>query len=126
MSVLRWLFLTFNPNKTHLGKTGCLGYPYFLLTGCLDIQFFYSSLSKHSQLGYLSLPTPHCAAPVWLPDAMPCHCSQHASHSTLPRETHLGLLAYWQPVNNNSRLIFKHVKTNNVLLAVKNLDKSTK
>ena len=27
-------------NKTPLGKTGCLRNPYFLLTGCLSIQFF--------------------------------------------------------------------------------------
>ena len=27
-------------NKTTLGETGYLGNPYFLLTGCLGIQFF--------------------------------------------------------------------------------------
>ena len=27
-------------NKTPLGETGCLANPYFLLTGCLAIQFF--------------------------------------------------------------------------------------
>ena len=27
-------------NKAPLGETGCLGNPYFLLTGCLGIQFF--------------------------------------------------------------------------------------
>ena len=38
-----WLLLIFNLNKTPLGETGCLSNPYFLLTGCLDIQgFFYS------------------------------------------------------------------------------------
>ena len=31
-----------------------------------DIQFFYSPLSNHSQLGYVWLPTPHCPALVWL------------------------------------------------------------
>ena len=31
-----------NFNKTPLGETGCRGNLYFLLTGCLDIQFFYS------------------------------------------------------------------------------------
>ena len=29
-----------NFNETPLGETGCLGNPYFLLTGCLGIQFF--------------------------------------------------------------------------------------
>ena len=54
---LRW------PYKTPLGETGCLSNPYFLLTGCLGIQFFDSPpLSQHSQLGYCWLPTPHCAA----------------------------------------------------------------
>ena len=28
--------------------------------------FLFTSLSQHSQLGYLWLPTPHCAALVWL------------------------------------------------------------
>ena len=38
--LLRWLLPTFNFNKTLLGETGCLGTPYFLLTGCLGIQLF--------------------------------------------------------------------------------------
>ena len=56
--------LIFNLNKTPLGETRCLSNPYFLLTGCLGIQFF--PLSQHSQFSYLWLPTPHCAALVWL------------------------------------------------------------
>ena len=32
--------LIFNLNKIPLGETGCLRNPYFLLTGCLGIQFF--------------------------------------------------------------------------------------
>ena len=61
-----WLLLIFNLNKTSLGETGCLSNPYFLLTGCLGIQFLFlfTLLSQHSQLGYLWLPTPHCAAVV--------------------------------------------------------------
>ena len=55
-----------NFNKTPLGETGCLGNPYFLLTGCLGIQFFDSLLYHHSQLGHLSLATPHCAPLVRL------------------------------------------------------------
>ena len=62
--LLRWLCLTFYLSKTALGETVCLGIPYFLLTGCLSIQFFDSPLFKYSQLGYLWLPTPHSAAPV--------------------------------------------------------------
>ena len=41
--LLGWLLLIFNLNKTPLGETGCLSNPYFLLTGCLDIQFFFYS-----------------------------------------------------------------------------------
>ena len=37
-----WLLLIFNLNKTPLGETGCLSSPYFLLAGCLGIQFFNS------------------------------------------------------------------------------------
>ena len=61
---LGWLLLTFNLNKTPLGETECLSNPYFLLTGCLGIQFFNSPFSQHSQLGHPWLPTPHCAALV--------------------------------------------------------------
>ena len=46
-----WLLLTFNLNKTSLGETRCLGNLYFLLTGCLGKQFFYSPpFSQYSQL----------------------------------------------------------------------------
>ena len=64
--LLGWLLLIFSLNKTPLGETGCLSNPYFLLTGSSSIQFFNSPppLSQHSQLGYLWLPTPHCAAIV--------------------------------------------------------------
>ena len=65
--LLAWLLLTWNLNKAPLGKTGCLGNPYFLLTGCLVTQFFDSpQFSQHSYLGHLWLPTPHCAALLWL------------------------------------------------------------
>ena len=64
--LLGWLFLTFSLCKAPLGETGCLGNPYFLLSGCLSIQFFDSPpFSQHSQLGCLWLPTPDCAAPMW-------------------------------------------------------------
>ena len=35
--------LIFNLNKIPLGETGCLSSPYFLLTGCLGIQFLIHS-----------------------------------------------------------------------------------
>ena len=51
--------------KTPLRETGSLGNPYFLLTGCLSIQFFDSPhFSQHSQLGHLWSFTPDYAAPV--------------------------------------------------------------
>ena len=62
--LLGWLLLIFHLDKTPLGETGCLSNPYFLLTGSSSIQFFNHHLSQHSQLGYLWLPTPHCAALV--------------------------------------------------------------
>ena len=64
--LLGWLLLISNLNKTPLGETGCLSNLYFLLTGCSGIQFFFlfTPLSQHSQLGYLWLPNPHCAALV--------------------------------------------------------------
>ena len=40
--LLGWLLLIFSLNNTPLGETGCLSSPYFLLTGCSGIQFFYS------------------------------------------------------------------------------------
>ena len=52
------------PYKTPLGETGCLSNPYFLLTGCLGIQFFDSPLFPNSHLGYFWLPIAHRAALV--------------------------------------------------------------
>ena len=57
-------WMAFDNGKISLGETGCLNNPYFLLTGCLGIQIFDSPLFQHSQLGYLWLPTLHCAALV--------------------------------------------------------------
>ena len=65
--LLGWLLLTLSLNKTPLGETGCLGNPLFLFTGCLGIQFFDSPpFSQQSQLHYLWLPIPYCAALLWL------------------------------------------------------------
>ena len=80
-----WLLLIFNLNKTPLGETGCLSNPYFLLTGCLGIQFFfihpaYPTQSVRLPFGYLPLTMQHLCD---LQDTMPCHWSPSASHPTL-------------------------------------------
>ena len=64
--LLGWLLLTFKPNKTLISETGYLDNPQFLLTVCLGIQIYDSPLSQHSQLGYVWLPAPNCAALIGL------------------------------------------------------------
>ena len=70
-------------NKTPLGKTGCLANPYFLLTGCLAIQFFdlppYLNTVSWATFGYLPLTVQHLCD---LQDNIPCHWSPSASHPT--------------------------------------------
>ena len=64
---MEWLLLIFNLNKTLLGETGCLSNAYFLLTGCLGIQFFVIHppfFFLFPTFPYLWLPTRHCAALV--------------------------------------------------------------
>ena len=52
-------------NKTPLGETGCLSNPdFFYLLVAQASSLLIHPLCQHSQLGYLWLPTPHCAAPV--------------------------------------------------------------
>ena len=111
-----WLLLTFILNKTPLGETGCLSNPYFLLKGCLGIQFFNLPFSQHSQLGYLWFPTSHCAALVWLmghhvtllvTSHFPCNpylSKQRISLEVAKHPKHVHLLTYlvWlQPVIDN-------------------------
>ena len=86
---LGWLLLTFSLNKTPLGETGCLGNLYFLLTGCLGIQFDSPPFSQCSQLGCLWLPSPHCTALVWL--------TRHHSicHQLLPTQNLLRETGYY-------------------------------
>ena len=74
-------------NKTPLGETGCLSNPYFLLTGCLGIQFlFHSPFPTQSVrlplVTYLSL----CSTCVTC--RMLCHVIGHQVLPTqpLPRE----------------------------------------
>ena len=63
--LLGWLLLIFSLNKTPLGETGCQRNPYFFyLLVAQASSFLIHPLSQHSQLGYLWLPTPHCAALV--------------------------------------------------------------
>ena len=59
-------YLIFSLIRTPSWETGCLSNPYFLLTGCLGIQFFDCPLLQYSQLDYLWLPAPHCATHMWL------------------------------------------------------------
>ena len=133
--LLGWLLLTFSFNKNFLVETVYLSNPYYLLTGCLGIQYFDSSLSKRSQLGYLRLPTPHCAALVWPTGryatplvtwyfpSNPCPGRHPKGDKYLKYVPLLIYLVWLQPAFSNSRLIFKHVKPKNVLLLVKSKTK---
>ena len=82
-----WLFLTFNLNKTPLGKHGCLSNPYFLLTGCLGIQFFDSPPfpTQSVRLPLVNYPS-LCSTCVTY--RIPCHAIGHQVLPTqpLPRE----------------------------------------
>ena len=116
-------------HKTALGETVCLGNPDSLLTGCLGFQFFdQSPFSQHIQLGYLWLLT-LCSTCVTY--GTPCCSIRHRGlpAQPLPSESKdlprggkhskyvllLTYLAWLQPFINNSRLIFKHFKTKDVL-----------
>ena len=74
----------FSLYKTLLGETGCLGNPYFLLTGCLNIQFFDSppffNTVSQAVFGYLAMTARHLYD---LQDPMPHHWSPSASHLSL-------------------------------------------
>ena len=125
--------------KTPLGETGCSG-NHFLFIGCLSIQFFHSpTLSQYSQLGCFWLPTPDCAAPVWLtgrhatplvtkcfsPNPLPREAEDfprggnHSKHVPLPT-----YLAWLQPIYYDLGFVFIHVKLLTFLLVVKTLIKS--
>ena len=83
---LEWT-LIFNLNKTPSGETGCLSNPYFLLTGCLDIQFFYSPPfpTQSVRLPLVTFPS-LCSTCVTY--RTPCHAIGHQVLPTqpLPRE----------------------------------------
>ena len=96
---------------------GCL---FFLIVQVYS--FLLYSLSQHSHLDYIWLPTPHYPVTVWLTGhhAMPAFIrgGKHSKHVHL-----LTYIAWLPPVINNSRLIFKHFKTADALLVVKRLIK---
>ena len=110
---------------------------YFLLTGCLGIQFFYLSLTQPVSL---HLSPNHLLCSIRVTYGTPCQAISHEVLPTqpLPREAeyflrgdrypkHVSLLSYiacLQLVINNSGLVFKTmVKTGNILIVVKSLVK---
>ena len=85
--LLGWLLLIFNLNKTPLGQTGCLSNPYFLLTGCLGIQFSDSPYFS-TQSVRLPLFTYPSLCSTCVTHRTPCHamCWQVLPTQPLPRE----------------------------------------
>ena len=83
---LRWS-LIFNLNKTPLGETGCLSNSYFLLTGCLGIQFF-DSPPFPTQSVRLPLVTYPSLCSTCVTYRAQCHAIGHQVLPTrlLPRE----------------------------------------
>ena len=98
-----------NINKTPLGKTGCLCNPYFLLTGCLGIQFF-GSLPIPTQSVRLPLFTYHSLCGTFLTYRTPCRAIGHQVLPTqpLPREVEDFLMCdkYFKHVPALSYLIY--------------------
>ena len=73
--LMMWLLLTFSLSKTSLGETGCLDNLYFLLTGCLDIQFFTPLfLTQSVRLPLVTYPSPSSICVTY---RTPCHASGH-------------------------------------------------
>ena len=62
-----------------LSSTPKLGFFFFFFFECLGIKLFLRNPS-HSQLGYLWLPTPQCAVPMWLTGHYAGHWSPGTSH----------------------------------------------
>ena len=64
--------------KTPIGKTGCLGNPHFLLTGCLGIQFFdLPPIPTESVKPLLVTYSSLCSTCVTYRGTMPCHGIGH-------------------------------------------------
>ena len=80
--LLGWLLLVFNLKKTPLRETGCLSNPYFLLTGCLGIQFIdsppFPDAVRLTMVTYPSL----CSTCVTY--RTPCHAIGHQLLPTQP------------------------------------------
>ena len=81
--LLEWLFLIFTLNKTPLGETGCLSNPYFLLTGCLGIQFL-NSTPFPTQSIRVPLVTYPSLCNTCVTNRMPCHAIGHQVRPTQP------------------------------------------
>ena len=80
--LMMWLLLTFSLRKTSLGETGCLDNLYFLLTGCLDIQFFTPLfLTQSVRLPLVTYPSPSSICVTY---RTPCHTSGHQVLPTQP------------------------------------------
>ena len=140
--LLRWLLLIFCLCKTPLGETRCLGNPYFLhflITGCLSIQFFDSPITQSIRPPMFTYPS-LCSTCVTYGTS--CHAIGHQVLLTqsLPSKAedfpwagnpskHMPLLTYlaWlQPICYNPKFVFKHIKTEKVLLVVETLMKNIK
>ena len=80
--------LFFNLNKTPLGETGCPSNPYFLLTGCLGMQFFLIHSPFPTQSVRLPLVTYPSLCSTCVTYRTPCYSIGHQVLPTqpLPRE----------------------------------------
>ena len=75
--------LIFNINKTPSTETGCLSNPYFLLTGCLGIQFLIHSPFP-TQSGRIPLVTYPSLCSTCVTYRMLCHAIGHQVLPTQP------------------------------------------
>ena len=83
-----WLLLIFNLNRPPLGETGCLSNAYFLLAGCLDVQFFLIQPPFPTQSVRLPLVTYPSLCSACVTYRTLCHAIGHQVLPTqlLPRE----------------------------------------
>ena len=86
-------YLTFRICKTPLGETGCLGSPYFLVTGCLSIQFFGSILFFNIVRSPLATYSSLCS--TFVTYSTSCHA---IGHKVLPTHPLLRVRRIWQNV----------------------------
>ena len=82
--LLAWLLLNFSLCKTPLGETWCLGTLYFLLTGCIRIQFFNSPLTQSVRPPMVTYPS-LCSTCVTYRTS--CHAIGHQVLPTQPLPT---------------------------------------